>query len=64
MDSQSQMLQSDSSHSVENHSVVHPIESISRLRFDLPPPNVADEHRLFHHRTRGWNNVLVQFEMF
>jgi hypothetical protein len=66
LDSQSQMLQFDTDHSIVNHSAVHPIQSISRLllHFDLQSPNVADEHRLFHHRECGWNNVLVQCEMF
>jgi hypothetical protein len=63
-DSQSQMLQSEPSHSVANHSVVHPIESISLLHFDLQSPNVANEHGLFHHHECEWNNELVRFQMF
>jgi hypothetical protein len=58
------MLQFDDFHSIANLNAVHPKPAISRFQFDLPKPSFADDFHVIDKLTSGWNNVLVQFEMF
>jgi hypothetical protein len=64
MESQSQMWRVGATHSVTNHSVVRPIESVSLLDFHLQSPNVADEYGLLPVRMSESNNPFVRFEVF
>jgi hypothetical protein len=58
------MVQSDDFHSIANLNAVRPKPAISRFPIRRSKTQFCYELGLIDSRTSGWNNVLVQLEMF